>query len=180
MDEREEEGGERANRLKAAMEAKLAAEPAVKGTIACPGCASDGDWYREWVECGCLLARRLCDAGDDHNKSDAQYCEAPRGFAMFEHAAVCAALGVSTCAHSQRLQRGQYLCANQLFDETLRPRKVRLETGGYLSYRRRGGSRRVRFARPPLKLDSGPRAWPSAHMSCREHRVCCESRSAGP
>jgi hypothetical protein len=47
MDEREEEGGERANRLKAAMEAKLAAEPAVKGTIACPGCASDGDWYRE-------------------------------------------------------------------------------------------------------------------------------------
>src|SRR5205823_910854 len=92
----------------------------------------------EWVECGCLLARRLCDAGDDHNKSDAQYCEAPRGFAMFEHAAVCAALGVSTCAHSQRLQRGQYLCANQLFDETLRPRKVRLETGGYLSYRRRG------------------------------------------
>lgn len=66
MDEGEEEGIARANKLKAAVEAKLAAERADRGTAACPACARDGDWYREpggWSfrcdDCGLRATGRL-------------------------------------------------------------------------------------------------------------------------
>ena len=66
MDEGEEEGVVRANRLKVAVEAKLASGPADRGTEACPACARDGTWYREpsgWSfrcdDCGLCATGRI-------------------------------------------------------------------------------------------------------------------------